>query len=147
MSGGSKRVRSFTLVVQNLNHPDMMVVGVPPPPYSITWLRFLGATSQKLRARVRGLSRNVYALGGASRKQARAGAVSGAGCPRRLASSCLGKAFRNERSGEAKLRLQPNARLSRFPLRPRPLFSIPRAQLPPAEHEPRPRFAWFERDR
>lgn len=42
----------FTLVAQNLNHPEMIVAGAPPPPYEITWLPFLGATSQKLRARV-----------------------------------------------------------------------------------------------
>src|SRR5229473_449822 len=69
MSGGSKRVSGFTLVAPNLNHPEMIVVGAPPPPYSITWLPFLGATSHKLRTRVRRLSRNEYALPGASKKQ------------------------------------------------------------------------------
>jgi hypothetical protein len=37
MSGGSKRVRGFTLVAPNLNYPEMIVVGAPPPPYSMTW--------------------------------------------------------------------------------------------------------------
>jgi hypothetical protein len=69
MSGGSRRVRGPTLVAQNLNHPEMIVVGAPPPPYEITWLPLLGAISQKLRARVRGLSRSEYELPGASRKQ------------------------------------------------------------------------------
>src|ERR1700680_1771787 len=69
MRGGSKRVSGLTLVAPNLNHPEMIVVGAPPPPYSITWLPFRGATSHKLRVRVRGLSRNVYALPGASKKQ------------------------------------------------------------------------------
>src|ERR1700730_14046152 len=58
MRGGSRRISGFTLVAPNLNHPEMIVVGAPPPPYSITWLPFLGATSHKLRTRVRGLSRN-----------------------------------------------------------------------------------------
>ncbi len=30
MSGGSRRVRGFRLVAQNLNHPEMIVVGAPP---------------------------------------------------------------------------------------------------------------------
>jgi len=84
MSGGSRRVRGFTLVAPNLNHPDMMVVGIPPPPYSITWLPFLCATSQKLRARVRGLSRSVYALPGASRKQSPPASGIGSGMPSTL---------------------------------------------------------------
>jgi len=33
MSGGSRRARGFTLGGANLNHPEMMVVGAPPPPY------------------------------------------------------------------------------------------------------------------
>jgi hypothetical protein len=67
------------LVAPNLNHPEMIVVCAPPPPYSITWLPFLGATSQKLRASVRGLSRSVYALPGASRKQSPPASGIGAG--------------------------------------------------------------------
>jgi hypothetical protein len=69
MRGGSKRASGFTLGAQILNHPEMIVVGTPPPPYEITWLPFLGATSQKLRTRVRGLSRSEYAVPGASKKQ------------------------------------------------------------------------------
>src|SRR5216684_1092813 len=84
MSGGSKLVRGFTHVVQNLNHPEMMVVGAPPPPYSITWLLFFGATSQKLRGRVRGLSRSVYALPGASKKQSPPASGIGSGMPSTL---------------------------------------------------------------
>jgi hypothetical protein len=84
MSGGSKRIICFTLVAQNLNHPEMIVAGAPPPPYEITWLPFLGATSQKLRARVRGLSRSVYALPGASKKQSPPASGIGAGIPSTL---------------------------------------------------------------
>src|SRR5580704_5254720 len=69
MSGGSKRVSGFKLVAPNLNHPEMIVVGAPPPPYWIIWPPPFGATSQKLRVGVRGLSRSVYELPGASRKQ------------------------------------------------------------------------------
>jgi len=68
MSGGSKHVRGFTLVAPNLNNPEMIVVGAPPPPYSITWLPFFGATSHKPRVRVRGLSRSVVDPGGGIRE-------------------------------------------------------------------------------
>jgi len=81
---GSKRVRGFTLVAENLNHPEMMVVGTPPPPYEITWLPFFGATSQKLWARVRGLSRRVYELPGASKKQSPPASGIGSGMPSTL---------------------------------------------------------------
>src|SRR5882724_2595281 len=84
MSGGSKRVRGFTLVAPNLNHPEMIVVGAPPPPYSITGLPFLGATSHKLRTRVRGLSRNEYSLPGASKKQSPPASGIGSGMPSTL---------------------------------------------------------------
>jgi hypothetical protein len=44
-------------------------------------LPFLGAASQKLRARVRGLSRNAYVLAGANRKQSPPVSGSGSGIP------------------------------------------------------------------
>ncbi len=69
MSGGSNRISGFTLGVQNLDHPEMIVVGTPPLPHLITWPLFLGVTSQNLLARVRGLTRNVYAFPGESKKQ------------------------------------------------------------------------------
>src|ERR1700730_11665571 len=61
-----------------------MVVGTPPPPSWITLPPFLGATSQKLRARVRGSSRNAYVLPGASRKQSPPVSGSGSGIPSTL---------------------------------------------------------------
>jgi hypothetical protein len=36
MSGGSNRISGFTLGAQNLDHPEMIVVGTPPPPHLIT---------------------------------------------------------------------------------------------------------------
>jgi hypothetical protein len=44
-------------------------------------LPFLGAASQKLRTRVRGLSRNAYVLAGANRKQSPPVSGSGSGIP------------------------------------------------------------------
>src|SRR5260370_32033049 len=84
MSGGSRRVIGFKLVAPNLNHPKMIVVGAPPPPYWIIWLPYLGATSQKLRVRVRGLSRSAYELPGASRKQSPPASGSASGMPATL---------------------------------------------------------------
>src|SRR6266851_3691125 len=84
MSGGSKRVSGFTLVAPNLNHPEMIVVGAPPPPYSITWLPFLGASPHNIRERVRGLSSKEYALPGASKKQSPPASGIGSGMPSTL---------------------------------------------------------------
>src|SRR5260370_36996940 len=84
MSGGSKRLRGCTLGAQNLNHPEMIVVGAPPPPYEITWLPFLGAISQRLRTRVRRLSRSEYAVPGASKKQSPPASGIGSGMPSTL---------------------------------------------------------------
>jgi len=53
--------------------------------------------------------------------------VSGPEYPRRSASSCRGKAFRSERSGNANLGTRPSVRFLRFPPH-RHRSSVPRAQ-------------------
>jgi hypothetical protein len=71
LGSGSARIGAKSAVSQfpRTTNPEMMVVGAPPPPYSITLLPSLGADSQNLFGLVRGSSRKVYEMPGASKKQ------------------------------------------------------------------------------